>query len=135
MDDQRGALRLAGPNPPRHRRVHLGLDPGAWTMLGIFEELGTQGWRARVREAVLSPNQDTARPAASIGVLVDRRTRLLGSAISPLSYERPLHIVQARGAWMVDADGREYLDAYNNVHLVGHSHPRVVEAISGRLAR
>ena len=36
---------------------------------------------------------------------------------------------------MVDADGRRYLDAYNNVPVVGHSHPRVVDAIArqGRL--
>jgi 4-aminobutyrate aminotransferase-like enzyme len=31
---------------------------------------------------------------------------------------------------MFDADGRAYLDAYNNVPVVGHSHPRVVEAIA-----
>ena len=111
-----------------------GWGPGAWTMLGIFEELGTQGWRARVREAVLSATRDGARSAASIEELVERRTRLLGSAISPLSYERPLHIVQARGAWMVDAEGREYLDAYNNVPVVGHSHPRVVQAIATQAA-
>jgi 4-aminobutyrate aminotransferase-like enzyme/Ser/Thr protein kinase RdoA (MazF antagonist) len=107
-----------------------GWDLGGWTMLGIFDELGIDGWRARVREAVLSATQDTGRPALSIGELVERRTRLLGSAISPLSYEPPLHIVRARGAWMIDADGHEYLDAYNNVPVVGHSHPRVVHAIA-----
>ncbi len=31
---------------------------------------------------------------------------------------------------MIDADGRRYLDAYNNVPVVGHSHPRVVEALA-----
>ena len=33
------------------------------------------------------------------------------------------------GVWLIDADGRRYLDAYNNVPVVGHEHPRVVEAI------
>ena len=28
-----------------------------------------------------------------------------------------------------DADGRRYLDAYNNVPHVGHCHPKVVEAL------
>ena len=32
-------------------------------------------------------------------------------------------------SWLIDADGRRYLDAYNNVPVVGHGHPRVVEAI------
>ena len=31
----------------------------------------------------------------------------------------------ASGVWMTAADGRRYLDAYNNVPCVGHGHPRV----------
>jgi len=31
---------------------------------------------------------------------------------------------------MFDAEGRRYLDAYNNVPVVGHGHPRVIEAIA-----
>lgn len=123
-----------GRTHPATAEYISGWDPGAWTMLGIFEELGIDAWRARVRAAVSSATQDPARPAASIGELVERRSQLLGSAISPLSYDPPLHIVRARGAWMIDADGREYLDAYNNVPVVGHSHPRVVQAIARQAA-
>jgi 4-aminobutyrate aminotransferase-like enzyme len=36
--------------------------------------------------------------------------------------------------WMFDADGRRYLDVYNNVASVGHCHPRVVEAIARQAA-
>jgi 4-aminobutyrate aminotransferase-like enzyme len=32
--------------------------------------------------------------------------------------------------WLSDADGNRYLDAYNNVPVVGHGHPVVVEAIA-----
>jgi 4-aminobutyrate aminotransferase-like enzyme len=35
---------------------------------------------------------------------------------------------------MEAADGRRYLDAYNNVPVVGHAHPRVVEAIARQAA-
>lgn len=35
---------------------------------------------------------------------------------------------------MFDADGRRYLDVYNNVASVGHCHPRVVEAIAKQAA-
>ena len=38
------------------------------------------------------------------------------------------------GAWMEAADGRRYLDAYNNVPVVGHAHPRVVDAIARQAA-
>src|SRR5262249_26068464 len=61
--------------------------------------------------------------------LLQRRRRALGT-ISPLTYSTPVHLVRGKGAFMFDAEGRPYLDAYNNVPVVGHSHPRVVEAIS-----
>jgi 4-aminobutyrate aminotransferase-like enzyme len=35
---------------------------------------------------------------------------------------------------MFDADGRRYLDVYNNVASVGHCHPRVVQAIAEQAA-
>jgi 4-aminobutyrate aminotransferase-like enzyme len=35
---------------------------------------------------------------------------------------------------MYDPDGRPYLDCYNNVPVVGHSHPRVVAAIARQAA-
>ncbi|HVX78968.1 MAG TPA: aspartate aminotransferase family protein [Bradyrhizobium sp.] len=59
---------------------------------------------------------------------VDRRMRLFGSG-SVLFYEQPLRMERAEGVWMYDIEGRRYLDLYNNVPSVGHSHPRVVEAI------
>lgn len=65
--------------------------------------------------------------------LLERRYRVLGKA-SPLFYENPLHIVRGEGVWLYDADGRRYLDAYNNVPHVGHCHPRVVEAIARQAA-
>ena len=60
--------------------------------------------------------------------LLERRQQLLGPSYR-LFYDRPLHVVRGAGAWVWDADGRRYLDMYNNVPHVGHCHPRVVEAI------
>jgi len=65
--------------------------------------------------------------------LRDRRDRALGSG-APLFYETPLHIVRGEGAWLFDADGRRYVDMYNNVPCVGHGNPRVVEAIARQQA-
>ena len=61
--------------------------------------------------------------------LLDRRVHLLGAA-SPLFYSRPLQLVRGEGVWLYDADGKRYLDAYNNVAHVGHCHPHVVEALN-----
>ena len=61
------------------------------------------------------------------------RRRLLGRNLS-VSYRHPLKIVRGFGACLYDESGRAYLDAYNNVPLVGHSHPRVVRAAQEQLA-
>lgn len=66
--------------------------------------------------------------------LLARRQRLLGPAYR-LFYDQPLHPVRGEGVWLFDADGRRYLDAYNNVASVGHGHPRVVQAIAAQAAR
>lgn len=62
--------------------------------------------------------------------LDDRRTRVFGPAVESLSYATPVHMARAEGAWMYDAQGRAYLDMYNNVPAIGHAHPRVTEAIA-----
>jgi 4-aminobutyrate aminotransferase-like enzyme len=65
---------------------------------------------------------------------VQRRLRSFG-ATSVLFYQEPLRMERAEGVWMFDAEGRRYLDLYNNVPSVGHSHPRVVEAIRRQVGR
>jgi 4-aminobutyrate aminotransferase-like enzyme len=65
--------------------------------------------------------------------LVQRRSDVLGPGYK-LFYERPLEFVRASGVRLIDAEGDQYLDAYNNVPSVGHCHPRVVEAIQRQVA-
>ena len=60
---------------------------------------------------------------------LSRRARALGPTYA-LFYDEPLHIVRAEGVWMYDAEGRRYLDAYNNVPVVGHCNPHVVDALA-----
>jgi 4-aminobutyrate aminotransferase-like enzyme len=59
--------------------------------------------------------------------LVARRAKALGPAYR-LFYETPVHLVRGEGVWLYDAEGRAYLDTYNNVASVGHCHPFVVAA-------
>jgi 4-aminobutyrate aminotransferase-like enzyme len=61
--------------------------------------------------------------------LLQRRQQALGQAYR-LFYQQPLHVVRGEGVWLYDADGQRYLDVYNNVASVGHSHPQVVAAIA-----
>jgi 4-aminobutyrate aminotransferase-like enzyme/Ser/Thr protein kinase RdoA (MazF antagonist) len=61
------------------------------------------------------------------------RKSLLGKNLS-ISYQRPIKFVRGRMQYLYDDTGRAYLDVYNNVPLVGHSHPRVVRAVQEQLA-
>ena len=49
-----------------------------------------------------------------------------------LSYTDPLHIVRGEGQYLYDADGKQYLDAVNNIQHVGHCHPKVVAAATAQ---
>jgi 4-aminobutyrate aminotransferase-like enzyme len=63
----------------------------------------------------------------------ETRRNLLGKNLS-VSYEHPLKIVRGWMQYLYDETGQAYLDVYNNVPLVGHSHPRVVRAAQEQLA-
>lgn len=70
---------------------------------------------------------------SDVADLVRRRQATFGAS-SVLFYRQPLHIVKAETCYIHTADGRRYLDLYNNVPSVGHCHPRVVAAVSAQLA-
>ena len=67
--------------------------------------------------------------------LLRRRAAAMGGTVAPLFYDQPLQIVSGEGPWLVAADGRRYLDAYNNVAVVGHADPTVVRRVSRQLGR
>lgn len=69
-----------------------------------------------------------------VGEARTRRRLAMGPALA-LSYSEPVRPVHGDGVWLYDTDGRRYLDAYNNVPHVGHSHPQVVAAISAQTRR
>jgi 4-aminobutyrate aminotransferase-like enzyme len=71
--------------------------------------------------------------ATTTTALRARRDRALGAG-APLFYDEPLNIVRGEGAYLFDADGRRYVDLYNNVPCVGHANPRVVEAMARQQA-
>ena len=91
------------------RDVFTGLSPDPNLLLGIAEH-------------VFPP----ASPEA--GQTLALRRKVLGHNLS-ISYRRPLKIVKGWREYLYDDTGRAFLDVYNNVPLVGHSHPRVVSAI------
>ncbi|CAM3962161.1 aspartate aminotransferase family protein [Bordetella tumulicola] len=70
----------------------------------------------------------TPNAAADVSDLLARR-RVLGPAYR-LFYDEPVHPVRGEDVWLFDAAGKRYLDAYNNVPVVGHANPAVVDALA-----
>lgn len=65
--------------------------------------------------------------------MIAYREEHLGKSLS-LSYSKPMHIVRGEGVFLIDSDGRKYLDTANNVNHVGHQHPKVVTAGQRQMA-
>lgn len=99
---------------PAERTVMLSLCPDPTPLLGL----------PAAARAPLTPG---------VPALLERRRAHIGPSLS-VSYRRPLHIVRGVRQYLVDADGRRYLDAVNNVAHVGHAHPDVVRAGERQMA-
>lgn len=99
--------------------------------------IGTDVARARLRHDLrfppYCPPEEDNTLSDDMDALLERRFNVLGKHLT-LFYKRPLHIVRGRGAWLFDATGRRYVDAYNNVPVVGHAHPHVVRSLSRQAA-
>ncbi len=114
------------------------VDAGAYRQLEEMLEVGLD----RLAAGFVTALRGGSHPAYGVGgppyhhrstaELLAARQRSLGP--QELSYASPLHLVAGRGVFLEAADGRRYLDAYNNVPVLGHSHPAVVEAVSAQLA-
>jgi 4-aminobutyrate aminotransferase-like enzyme len=99
-------------------------EPGARAFLDSIEATGLDAVARRFRDACHRlPYQRSAT-----STLLERRRRTLPR--SPLFYSEPVHLVRGEGVWLFDPDDRRYLDCYNNVAVAGHSHPRVVQAVT-----
>lgn len=96
-------------------------DDDSWQLLELFDDLAPS---EIARE--LGGEGPTTAPTES---LARRRNDAFGGLLTPLTYRRPVHAARAEGVWIHEPDGRRLLDAYNNVPVVGHCHPRVTEAI------
>jgi 4-aminobutyrate aminotransferase-like enzyme/aminoglycoside phosphotransferase (APT) family kinase protein len=117
----------AAEHPEKTDHTTAGVDDG-WALLHALEERGFDTVGRRLRTAALSGEVPYSRLDTT--ALHGRRRAVLGE--SPLSYRDPVHFVGGEGVWLFDPEGRRYLDAYNNVQVVGHGNPRVAAAIGGQ---
>jgi 4-aminobutyrate aminotransferase-like enzyme/Ser/Thr protein kinase RdoA (MazF antagonist) len=95
-------------------------DDDSWRLLELLDALDPEEVARELR----------ARPdSAATPQLARRRDKAFGALLTPLTYARPVHAARAEAVWIYEPGGRRLLDAYNNVPVVGHCHPRVTEAV------
>ena len=62
-----------------------------------------------------------------------KRLQYMGK--SPFFYKEPLNLETGEGVWLYDKAGKKYLDAYNNVPVVGHCHPKIVSSLKEQASK
>ncbi len=115
------------------------IDQEAYDQLETMLDIGLDTLTARFTTALAAGPTSTRSSGRglpyrrrSTGDLLRARSQVLGAL--EVSYAEPVHLVSGRGMFLQGADGRRYLDAYNNVPVLGHSHPAVVDAVCSQLA-
>ncbi|CAL9706802.1 unnamed protein product [Knipowitschia caucasica] len=61
------------------------------------------------------------------------RNKLIGQSVRLFYSDSPVKITRARGQYLFDENGTEYLDCISNVQHVGHCHPSITEAAARQM--
>ncbi len=100
-----------------------------WKMLNIWLIINPIAAENQFRIAIGLPIEEPQ----SIKEVLDKRHQYISQIVS-VSYNTPIHMVQSAFQYMYDAYGNTYLDAYNNIPHVGHSHPKIIAAGQKQMA-
>jgi len=132
-----GSAGVNGGWPP-HLHFQIVTD-----LLGLgtdFPGVGTASQRAVWTAFCPDPNLILGIPAklfpapepTKAETLAARRAHIGGNL--SIGYREPVKVLRGWRQFLYDETGRCYLDAYNNVPHVGHSHPRIVRAAQEQMA-
>ncbi len=105
-------------------------EKNAWQMLYRWLAINPIAAENCFREAAGFP----AKNPPPVEKIIEKRNKHMSSVLS-VSYDKPIYMKGAAFQYMYDAYGNTYLDAYNNIPHVGHSHPKVVEAGQRQMAK
>ena len=127
------AWRNSRPTGPGYLVLY---EEKSYQALDTFLMLGRDKVSRRLREACRFPVY-CPKPGrfeqVNTADLLEKRHRYLGKTLE-LTYENPVHVLRGKGVWLLSAEGRWLLDAYNNVPHVGHANPHVARAVARQAA-
>ena len=105
-------------------------EENAWKMLYGWLKINPIEVENRFREVAGL----TKKKVVSVEESLAYRNQYLSSILS-VSYSKPIKMERAAFQYMYDVYGNTFLDAYNNIPHVGHSHPKVIEAGKSQMAK
>lgn len=122
-----------------HLHLQISVDPqlAARAVLGVGEARYLDVWRELFPDAATLagiPPETFEHKGRSRAEIIEARKASLLPNLS-ISYSEPIKFVRGDGVWLIDHRGRAYLDCFNNVCHLGHSHPDMVEAIARQVGR
>ncbi len=114
---------------PENSYIQISEKP-AWELLRIWVMINPIYARNEFRKAA---GFEISKEKTTESIRNERLKSI--SSIFSISYKKPIYMESAAFQYMFDKYGNSYLDAYNNIPHVGHSHPRVVEAGQKQMAK
>lgn len=105
-------------------------EESAWNLVHVWLTINPIAAQNTFRKAAGYPPLQTN----ALEKQLELRKQFISNSLS-LSYTAPIHMVRSAFQYMYDAKGNTILDAYNNIMLVGHCHPKVVQAAQRTFAR
>jgi len=125
-----------GWTPHLHFEMTTDINLTATEILGVGEAAYLDVWADLFPDvAALAgiPPETFHKDGYTRAEIIEKRKVILLPNLT-ISYSEPIKFVRGDGAWLIDNNGRAYLDCFNNVCHIGHAHPEVVEAIARQAA-
>ena len=116
-------------NQPNNNYISEG-EENAWNMLDKWILYGP----TKVKNYFLKSTGFSLNKGKKEKEYIEKREKYLSKILS-LSYKHPLVMDQSAFQYMYDVYGNTFLDAYNNIPHVGHSHPIVLEAAQKQMSK
>ncbi len=116
-------------NQPENEYISISEKP-AWDLLKKWIKINPVFARNEFRRAAGFKIPEEKK----INKIISERNQSVNPIFS-VSYNKPIYMESAAFQYMFDKYGNSYLDAYNNIPHVGHSHPKVVEAAQKQMAK
>ena len=105
-------------------------EKNAWKMLRFLVKTSPEYVENTFREVLNKKKKNFKK----INAYLKERNSIL-SPIFSVSYNKPIVFERSAFQYMFDNEGNTFLDAYNNIPLVGHAHPKVNDAISKQIKK